>query len=333
MTSSRTGNTPRMFLGSSLARVSLLSLSGIGPMRTLRWALVVGSAGIAGSAGWSMAATQPSGVAVAVVQSAQANGQSGSRPLHNEAPVYSGDQIVTGPVGEAQVRFTDNTKLVVGPNSRMVIDAFVFNDDRSARRFSINAVRGSFRFITGSSPKDAYTITTPTSTIGIRGTEFDINVSGSGTTLALFSGSARVCDRATGRCIVQVGRCSVSTSAPGRAPALVRSARAQLDRLFRYIGRQTGLRREFRVDTSSCGIERTEAPRFEDVPRSVGSIAAPPPTSPPSTGGGGGSGGGNPCGGNCGNGGGGGGGNGTPNEGQGNSGSHGNSGNAPGHNK
>ena len=112
---------------------------------------------------------QPSGIVIAVVQQSEANGETGKRTLQTEGPVYSGDHITTGPTGNAQVRFRDNTKLVVGPNSMMIIDAFIFNNDQSARKISINAVRGAFRFITGKSPKDAYEITTPTATIGVRG--------------------------------------------------------------------------------------------------------------------------------------------------------------------
>ena len=114
-------------------------------------------------------AQQASGVAIAVVQSANIDGASGQLVLQPEAQVFSGDRIDTGPVGEAQIRFRDDTKLVVGPNSSMVIDAFVFDDSDTARDISINVVRGAFRFITGNSPKDAYTITTPTATIGVRG--------------------------------------------------------------------------------------------------------------------------------------------------------------------
>jgi len=117
----------------------------------------------------SPAFAQPSGIVIAVVQSSEADGDTGRRVLNPEAPVYSGDEIITGPIGEAQVRFRDNTRLVVGPNSMMVIDAFVFTNDDTARQISINAVRGAFRFITGNSPKDAYRISTPTATIGVRG--------------------------------------------------------------------------------------------------------------------------------------------------------------------
>ena len=115
------------------------------------------------------AGSAASGIVIAVVQSSEADGETGRRILVAEAPVYSGDKVITGITGQAQVRFRDNTKLVVGPNSVMVIDAFIFQDDTTARKISINAVRGAFRFISGNSPKDAYTITTPTATIGVRG--------------------------------------------------------------------------------------------------------------------------------------------------------------------
>lgn len=119
--------------------------------------------------GAGVAAAQPSGLVLAVIQQSEADGTTGKRVLTVTAPVFAGDKIVTGPVGEAQVKFRDNTKLVVGPNSAMVIDAFVFDDNDTARKISINVARGAFRFISGKSPKDAYSITTPTATIGVRG--------------------------------------------------------------------------------------------------------------------------------------------------------------------
>jgi hypothetical protein len=110
------------------------------------------------------------GTVLAVVQMSEADGQTGKRVLVMDGPVFSGDRIVTGPSGNAQIKFRDNTRLVVGPNSTMVIDAFIFGGDgEAARKVTINAVRGAFRFITGNSPKDAYSITTPTATIGVRG--------------------------------------------------------------------------------------------------------------------------------------------------------------------
>ena len=106
---------------------------------------------------------------IAVVQAAHIDGKTGKLILQPASPVFSGDHIITDALGLVQVKFRGDTKLVVGPNSMMVIDAFVFNSDNTARQVSINAVRGAFRFITGKSSKDAYSITTPTATIGVRG--------------------------------------------------------------------------------------------------------------------------------------------------------------------
>jgi hypothetical protein len=213
----------------------------------------------AGSAG-TVAASEPSGTAIAVVQSTQALGQAGNRVLRTSGAVYSGDQIVTSARGQAQVIFKDNTKLVVGPNSRMQIDAFVFNGNSSAKVVSINAVRGAFRFITGSSAKSAYKITTPTATIGVRGTQFDFNVTSRRLDLAVFSGQTRVCDRGSGTCFVQNSGCSLSQSGSGRNPRVSKVPRAQLDQIFPYIRQQGNLRAAFRVNTSSCGVQRAALP-------------------------------------------------------------------------
>ena len=116
-----------------------------------------------------MAQAQPDGIVLAVVQQAVIDAKTGKTTLMPANPVYSGDRIVTGQIGNAQIKFRDDTKLVVGPNSTLLIDAFVFNKDNTARQVSISALKGAFRFISGNSPKDVYKITTPTATIGIRG--------------------------------------------------------------------------------------------------------------------------------------------------------------------
>ena len=134
-----------------------------------RTVLAFAAAAVAAASTASTAHAEPDGVVIAVVQQATIDAKTGKKTLMPANPIYSGDKVVTDQIGEAQIKFRDETKLVIGPNSMMVIDAFVFNNDNTARKISINAVKGAFRFISGNSPKDAYSITTPTSTIGIRG--------------------------------------------------------------------------------------------------------------------------------------------------------------------
>src|SRR5690242_6260205 len=105
--------------------------------------LIVASLCVAAGSGQAI---EPSGTAVAVVQSADVDAATGRYLLSVSAPVFSGDRIRTGAGGEAQLRFRDQTKMVVGPNSLLLIDKFVFDDASTARSISINAVRGAFRF-------------------------------------------------------------------------------------------------------------------------------------------------------------------------------------------
>ncbi len=229
-------------------------------------------------------AVDRSGTVVAVIPASQANGAAGNRTLYVSGPIYTGDIIKTSGDGEAQIRLDDDTKLVVGPNSYMVVDEFVFDSRNKAKKVSLNAVRGAFRFITGSSRKDAYEIKTPTATIGVRGTEFDFTVDSRGEmNLALFEGEARIC-RQGQTCVAVSGACNV-VSTNRRQPVRQLETRERLRALetkFPYVASQVSLRKEFQVDTSDCETRRAGLP----PPTTTGSLSRPPPETT-ATGGGG----------------------------------------------
>jgi hypothetical protein len=132
---------------------------------TLAAVFAAATISLAGSA----AALDPSGYAVRVDPAVNAAGPVGERLIKLQGAVFMGDEIVANPNGLAQITFIDNTRLVIGPNSRLTIDAFVFNPDNTARKVTMTMIKGSFRFISGNSPDGAYTIRTPTMTIGVRG--------------------------------------------------------------------------------------------------------------------------------------------------------------------
>jgi hypothetical protein len=245
--------------------------------RGIGWGVVV--AGLMMAAGSPVSAA-PSGTVVAVIQQSEADGTSGRRVLVASGDIFAGDKIITGPVGEAQIRFRDDTRLVVGPNSQMSIDAFVLSGN-TAQDISINAVRGVFRFITGHSPKNVYKFVTPTATVGVRGTEFDINVEpGTGTTrVANFTGITRICPRdlATGKvrgeCVLTSGACNVSVVRANRdlwQQKDLRDRNRDLAWYFRWVRNQSGLLEDFQVDVGQCG--------------DITTVAGPPPhESPPSS--------------------------------------------------
>lgn len=211
-------------------------------------------------------AAEPSGEAVAVIQSTAVEGAAGNRPLAVKGPVYSGDLVRTDRVGQAQIRFRDDTRLVVGPESELTIDSFVFAGQSSAREFTINAVRGAFRFITGSSEKQAYTIKTPNATIGVRGTKFDVTVEGAATSLALYEGGVRLCDTSgpQRRCTELSGQCRIIIAAPNadfRWVNNVYERTALMDTVFPFAFRQSALRSEFRVNSRRCEVRQIRKPQ------------------------------------------------------------------------
>ena len=120
-------------------------------------------------------ADAPMGTAVAVRQDASLVGATQVTLLQG-SDLFEGQTIKTGPVGEVQVIFADDTHLVVGPNSALIVEKYLMRADGTAGKFAVNALAGTFRFLTGNSEKSAYQIITPTGTLGVRGTKFDFTV-------------------------------------------------------------------------------------------------------------------------------------------------------------
>ena len=106
----------------------------------------------------------------------------GSGPIAVRSPVYRDERIRTSNSGLGEFRFRDGTKFAVGGNSSVVIDRFVYDDAKTFNKLTLNAARGSFRWISGKSKSEAYEIVTPAGTLGIRGTKLDIFVGPDGLT-------------------------------------------------------------------------------------------------------------------------------------------------------
>jgi hypothetical protein len=232
------------------------------------------------------AALEASGLAVSVLRDTSASGPGGDRALETKGPVYSGDVIKTNRRGTAQILFADNTKMVVGPNSQVAVDDFVFSGSSTASTFAINALRGSFRFITGASAKTAYSINTPTATIGVRGTAFDGHVAKDGTTtIAMWHGTVRLCDKATPRrCLDISGTCSMVQLAPHAGFNRVNDVYKRtdiLDRLVPFAFRQAQLTSEFRVSSSGCAIRNLDPPLNPNSHDQPPAPPAPAPTRAP----------------------------------------------------
>jgi hypothetical protein len=84
--------------------------------------------------------------------------------------VQANELITTAANDRAHLVFIDGSSLTVGPDARLTIDRFVFDPNTQKGELAINATKGVLRLVGGKISKtNAITITTPSSTIGIRG--------------------------------------------------------------------------------------------------------------------------------------------------------------------
>lgn len=89
--------------------------------------------------------------------------------------VHEGEGIVTGPDGELHLAMEDAGFIAVRPNTKMSITAYRSEGDEQDKS-SFNLLQGTFRSITGWIGKfnpRSYQVRTPTSTIGVRGTDHE----------------------------------------------------------------------------------------------------------------------------------------------------------------
>ena len=158
-------------------------------------------------------------------------------PLAVREPVHRDERIRTSASGLGQFVFRDGTKLAVGWGSSVVIDKYVFDDERSVAKLTIKATKGTFRWISGNSKSSAYEIVTPAGTIGVRGTAFDFFVGANGqTAVVLLNGSARFCNGAG--CQELRRRCDCVVASPGSRPS---SAQRVSRNTLRTLGTQRAL--------------------------------------------------------------------------------------------
>ena len=84
--------------------------------------------------------------------------------------VQANELVTTAASDRAHLVFLDGSSLTVGPNARVVIDRFVYDPASNSGDLAINASRGVFRLVGGRiSKQKPIVITTPSSTIGVRG--------------------------------------------------------------------------------------------------------------------------------------------------------------------
>lgn len=213
------------------------------------FAAFVALAGLAGPA----FAQGGAGQALGVDPQAEAKGDA-DRVLVVGADIFIGDRILTGASGQVEILFSDNTELVVGPRSSLMIRDYLLREDGSAGKMVLDILGGTFRFVTGGAASDRYLLDTPTGTIGVRGTAFELRSTEEGDFVLVRDGSVIGCNDKTGECQVTTAVCEVLSIADvevellGNAQESTGETRSLYKEYWIYATDQSGLQRRFRLN-------------------------------------------------------------------------------------
>jgi hypothetical protein len=182
--------------------------------------------------------SQPAiGVAAVVVNRVKGTIENRTIDINPNNRVFQQEIIETGSNSTTQFLFLDETILTIGPESKVILDEMVFDPNVTTGKVVMNAVKGLFTFVSGSLPSESYEINTPTVSIAVRGTKFDLFVSRKGaSTVILRRGAIDVKNRVGGvtRRISKKGLATtVSTRRSDPTPPAPPSP--ELERLFKSL--------------------------------------------------------------------------------------------------
>jgi hypothetical protein len=146
------------------------------------------------------------------------------RVLRIGIDVQANEVVTTRANDRAHLVFLDGTSLTVGPNAQLTVDKFVFDPSSKTGDLAITARQGVFRLVGGKiSKSSAITVTTPSSTIGIRGGIGIFGVSSDRTTAGfLFGQSMRITGQGRTETITRPGsQVIINTGSPPGLPTLL----------------------------------------------------------------------------------------------------------------
>lgn len=87
--------------------------------------------------------------------------------------------VITTANSKAGITFKDDTRVQITEHSKLVIDNFVYDGDKKTGKLGIKMALGTIKYASGQIAKNdpqQVVVTTPTATIGVRGTDFSSTV-------------------------------------------------------------------------------------------------------------------------------------------------------------
>lgn len=232
-------------------------------------------------------AAEPIGNAVRIVNQVTGSLDAQRRDLATGDGVSQNEAIEVASNALGELKLRDDTKLALGPGARLVLDKFVYDPDSTAGTVGADLLRGAFRFITGVTRHQGYELRTPSASITVRGTVFDVYVDADGGTwLLLLEGSVRICNT-SGQCADITNPCGVvhitgtgSIEGPAGWPAQTRPI--NFSTAFPFVVTPPSVDPSPLFTRTAVELNQCTAPRGPQTQRAEAPPSPPPQTPAPS---------------------------------------------------
>jgi FecR protein len=152
------------------------------PVLPVVWPLAASAQPAAAGGGQPAAAAQPPAGEIGQVATVQgtatvARGSGAAVALRINDPIFKNDTLATGVDSALGITFDDETTFSLSANTRIVVNDFVYQEGGSGNAASFNVAVGTAAFVASLVAKTGnMKITTPTATLGIRGTTGVVDV-------------------------------------------------------------------------------------------------------------------------------------------------------------
>lgn len=134
---------------------------------------------------------------------------SGNITLKRRSEIFEKDEIHVGKGARAQFRMIDKALISLQENSVLQIQSYHYQKDNQNNSVLLELLSGGLRTITGAigkGNKKAYELRTPLATIGIRGTDYEVEIVRSGMYVAVWEGVIHLRARLNNGCNMLIGR-------------------------------------------------------------------------------------------------------------------------------
>lgn len=147
------------------------------PLARAAWAAVLLTGAL--EAGPALAQGTPVGYVKTVRGDARVVTGGQSVAAQSGTPVYEGSVLRTGAQASLGVTFRDDTVMSFGPNTELTVESYLYAPGEGRLKLGARLGKGTLHYVSGVIAKlqpDAVSVTTPTGTIGVRGTRFLLKV-------------------------------------------------------------------------------------------------------------------------------------------------------------